>query len=216
MKRDVRISLSLFLALGLCIAPHLLWANNVDQAQSSHANSTSALHEAAQMVVAPAWLKNGIDARKTHPGQRFQAVLDRTIQLHDGTTLDKGAELLGRVTTDQTKAGIQQLALRFTRAQLKDGRSIPIKATVLEVAGPAGEYGYNLADDSMHWDHKTLRVDQIKAFRDVDMHSRIAGKNSALFVAQQGKDVKLGPLSQMLLAITARPSAQQSNMKGGI
>lgn len=218
MKSDARISLSVAIALGALLCPHASWAHVVDTTQGTQQSSSTviALHEAKQMVAGAVELKRELDSRKIHPGQTFQARLDQTIHLKNGPELKAGTTLLGEVTADKARSGTDRLSLRFTEARLKDGKTIPIKATVIEVAPPAFDSGIRLADEISPWHGHTLRVDQLNVLRDVDMHSNIDSKNSVSFVAEDNHDVKLDALSQMELAIAERPARQSSKAKGGI
>lgn len=68
------------------------------------------------------------------------AVLARTTEptkLKDGTDLPKGTHLVGKVTEVKLKAdkeGPSKVGLLFTKAQLKDGKEIPITMALVSVA----------------------------------------------------------------------------------
>jgi hypothetical protein len=211
MNSGARVALSVALAFGAFVSPQ--FARAVDN-QSGQGASASASQEASQMVPATVDLKNEIDARKLHPGDPFEAVLQQNVQLKNGPKLHHGTLLMGTVTTDQTAEGDARLALRFTRAQLKNGLVIPIKATVVEIAQPQEDSGMNVADESGLWSPQTLRVDQVNALSGVDLHSAIASPNSAVFVSNKKDDVKLIAGSQIVVAI----AAQQGNneMQGSL
>lgn len=217
MKGRATLSLSLALAFGAFACPHFARAvdaqNNQPapaQAQDNSAQNNSARSEAAEMVPATVNLKKGIDARKLHPGDRFQAVLQHDVQLKNGPKLKGGTVLTGTVVADQVQSGNTRLALRFTRAEMKDGKSIPIKATVIEIARPEADSGVNVGDETGLWSPTTLRVDQIGAVSGVDLHSAIASHNSAVLVSNKKDDVKLSAGSQMVLAIAARQSSNSN------
>lgn len=165
------------------------------------------------MVPATVDLKHTLDARKVHPGDHFEAVLQHDVQLKNGPKLDGGTVLLGTVTADSTQPGNLRLALRFTQARMKNGQTVPIKATVIQIAQPAwgAGTGTNLANQSGLWSPRTLRVDQIGAFSGVDMHSAIASRNSAVLVSKKKDDVKLVAGSQMELAIARRSHNSMRN-----
>ena len=99
-----------------------------------------------------------------------------------------------------------RLALRFSKAELKDGKLIPIKATIVGLFPPQAENGegYNIAAGDQQpngWNASTLQVDQIGVVSGVDLHSRIAARNSGVFVTTKKDDVKLSSGSELLLAI---------------
>jgi len=219
MKGEARISLSVALACAVLFYPHFAHAAaakavSASSSATQRAVQVSAKKEALKMVPADANLIKGIDARKIHAGDQFRATLQRTVHLKNGPELKSGTVLLGTVTADQTKPGDARLALRFTRAELKDGKVIPIKATVMEIAPPTDGFGENLADETSDWNGHTLNVDELGAFSGVDMHSSIASRNSAVFVSKKNDDVKLDAGTQISLAIAERGS-QRASTKGG-
>lgn len=213
MKGDVTISLSAVIALGALLCPHASWARAVDTTQNIRNTSTqaAAVNEAARMVPAAVELRKNLDSRDIRPGQTFQARLDNTIQLKNGPELKSGSILIGKVTADKASSGTDRLSLRFTEARLKNGATVPIKATVMEVAAPASDSGVRLANETDMWHGHTVRVDQIGVLHDVDMHSNVASKNSATFVAEDNHAVKLNSLSQMVVAVAALPSVKSAS-----
>lgn len=210
MKSGATIALSVALAFGAFAAPHS--ARAVDHPSNQQ---TAAKQEAAQMVPAALDLKGMLDARKVHSGDHFEAVLQDDVQLKNGPKLDRGTVLVGTVTTDHTAQGNLRVALRFTRAQMKDGQAIPIKATVVEIAKPdRSQWGMNIADESGLWSPHTLRVDQINALSGIDLHSAIASRNSAVFVSHKKDNLKLMPGSQFVVAIAARQNHNNAMRHG--
>lgn len=175
-------------------------------AMSSTATSPAAQQEAAQMVSAQAHLVKTLDARKVKPGQKFEAIVDGTIHLKDGTELRHGTVLIGSIATDDAdSSGPSRLALNFTDAKLKDGKMVPIQATIAGVAGPATDTGYaNGNPPPAAWTDNALVIDEQGALSGVDLHSRIAGANSGVFVSSRRDDIKLSAGSQLSLAIAAR------------
>jgi hypothetical protein len=167
------------------------------------------------MVPAQVALENGLDARKAKPGEEFRARLDHTVHLKNGTELPHGTVLIGEVTTDdmQTK-GNSRLALRFTKAELKDGKTIPLKATIVGVQPP--DWDSPSGEDQTYqlpWSDHTLQVDQEGVLSGVDLHSRIASNNSGVFVTTKKDDVKLSAGSELTLAV-AQQNPQQASRSG--
>lgn len=184
--------------------------NSQDTANSSSASSSSGprgKNEAAQMVPARAYLVRKLDAKNDKPGSRFVAKLAGTVHLKDGTELPRGTELLGTVATDEMQLkGNSKLALRINEARLKDGKKIPVKATIVGVFGPETQSasGYYIApgqEEPNTWTNKILTVDQLDVLPGVELHSRIAGNNSGVFVTKKKDDVKLSGGSELALAI---------------
>jgi hypothetical protein len=71
-----------------------------------------------------------------------------TAKLKDGLELPKGSHILGRVTDVKLKAdkdGPSKLGLLFDKAQLKDGKEIPIALALVSIAPPWGRGSANTA-----------------------------------------------------------------------
>jgi hypothetical protein len=221
IKHGSAFPLSVAAACLALITPQLSRAANPtagNSAMNSLSASPSARQEAAQMVSGQAHLLKTLDGKKTQAGRQFEAVVDHTIHLKDGTELPHGTVLIGRVAKDQMDpAGPSQLALRFTEAKLRDGKTVPIRAMIAGTTGPSSYAGYmaeNTAPPS--WSRGILQVDEEGALGDVDLHSRIAGANSGTFVSTKKDDVKLRAGSQFSLAITAQSNPNMASMKGGV
>ncbi len=191
---------------------------NTPAAMAQSANSASnrpGSAEAEQMVPARAYLTRKLDANNAKPGTQFTADVSKTVTLKDGTELPRGTKLIGTVATDDMNMqGASKLALRITKAELKDGKTIPVKATIVGVYGPESEtaQGYNVTpgdEQANDWTKNTLAIDEINAMSGVDLHSRIGGRNSGVFVSKKKDDVKLSAGSELALAIAARPNGQQ-------
>lgn len=163
--------------------------------------------EAMRMVPARAALAETLDAKKTRPGHVFRATLSNTVHLDNGPELPAGTVLVGAVVTDDMQLkGTSKLALRFTKAELKDGQVVPIKATIVGVFAPewVSPQGYPVeaGDQAPNtWNDGTLQIDQIDATPGVDLHSRIASRNSGVFVSTTKDDVRLNRGSEIALAI---------------
>ena len=163
-------------------------------------------HEAALMRPGRATLVKTIDAAHDQSGQTVDAKLQGKVRLTNGTELPRGTMLLGKVTADDMQQqGKSKLALRFDEARLKDGTTVPIRATIV------GFYGAGSVEESPEevdngplpnqWTAKTVQLDQEDAIPGVDLHSRIASHNSGVFVATKKDDVKLREGSEIEFAI---------------
>ena len=205
MKIGSAVSVSFVLALSTLTFPQFARARGVNPTQPARPSASvmQAKREAALMIPVAANLKYGIDARKVHPGDPIQAVVQETVHLKNGPELEGGTLLIGTVTADQMKPGSARLALRFTSAKLKNGQVVPIKATVLLIGPPVYNYTseQRLVDEAALWHGHTLQVDQLGALHNIDMHSKIASKNSAVFVSRKNDNMKLDSDSQLVLAI---------------
>lgn len=203
--------------------PGLVKAQSSMQPQSSQHTTNAANQgraEAAQMVPAQAYLLHKLDAKDMKPGSRFTARLSDTVHLKNGPELPKGTELIGNISTDEMQLkGTSKLALRITEAQLNDGKTVPVKATIVGVFAPETETmnGNNVApgqEQANDWTNKVLRVDQLNVVGGVDLHSSVNGTNSGVLVATKKDDVKISAGSELALAIAAQ-NGEQSGANGG-
>lgn len=199
-------------------------AKSVQNSADSSATMTTStstpggVEKASEMVPARAAVTSTLDANKLKPGDKIRVKLADTVHLKNGRELPDGTELIGVVSTDNMHPGNAKLAIRFTEAKLKRGGMIPIKATIVGVFPPEAENGLGydvVAGDQQpnSWTASTLQIDQLGALSGVDLHSRIAGSNSGVFVTTKKSDVKLAEGSELTLAIGAA-NESQSAMKG--
>jgi hypothetical protein len=160
------------------------------------------------MVPAQAILENEIDARKMQPGQQFRATMSEAVRLKNGPELPRDTVLVGTIATDQMHAGgTSTLALRFSKAELRDGKVVPIEADIMGVAPPpdGGTWGYDEGAASLEpWNGETLRIDERGTLSGIDFHGSIASTNSGVFVSTKKDNMKLQRGSQLSLAIAAR------------
>jgi hypothetical protein len=188
--------------------PLFAGAQNTQNSQAS--DTPQATATAARMVPVYAALSRTLDARKDHPGSSVEAKLTRKARLSDGTELPPGSILMGRVVEDDMQQhGRSKLALRFDQARLKDGKVIPLQATIVGIFGPvygAADEGYDTANN---WTNATVQVDQLNVVPGVDLHSNIASQDSGVFVSTKKDDVKLPQGSEVQFAIA--PQASQAN-----
>jgi len=176
---------------------------------------------AMRMVPARAALNGAIVASKVKAGDEFRATLGEKVQLNNGPKLPAGTILIGQISTDDTnQSGTSKLALRFTSAKLKDGQTVPIKATIVGIldTGLANEDTYRLNPSDqvpVTWNDGTLVVDQVDAMSGVDLHSKIASQNSGVFVSTKDniKLVKGGEL-ELAIAQQQHPTQQTSGVNG--
>jgi hypothetical protein len=221
MKTKVGSNLLFVVALLVFFCPRPSWTQAGQDAQATDNNNTapSATQDsaAAQMVPAQAILEKDLDGKTAQSGQQFRATLSSTIQLKNGPELPRGTVLVGTVAGGSgTGNGATTLALRFSQANLKDGKSIPIVATIVGIAPPQrndGAFDTNDVAPPESWDGKTLQSDIVGAESGVDLHSKIAGENSGVFVTTKKSDVKLAASSQLALAIGAQSAV--AGMNGG-
>jgi len=125
-------------SLALVVIPAIFLTNPVAVAQTQAAAapqpSSPEIHAVLEKIVHPKKVKVGdeVVARMTEP-----------TKLTDGTELPKGTKVIGKVTEVKMKADKEspsKLGLMFDKAQLKDGKEIPVTMALVSVA-PRWEQG---------------------------------------------------------------------------
>ena len=92
-------------------------------------------------------LDRTLDSKSAAVGQVVTAKLDGTVTTADGTKLPRGTELVGKIAEVKNANGNPvSVSLLFTSAKLKDGKEIPVKATVLAAFPEADPVGVSLGD----------------------------------------------------------------------
>jgi hypothetical protein len=92
-------------------------------------------------------LDRTLDSKSAAVGQVVTAKLDGTVTTADGTKLARGTELIGKIAEVKNANGSPvSVSLLFTSAKLKDGKEIPVKATVLAAFPEADPVGVSLGD----------------------------------------------------------------------
>ena len=220
MKREAAISLSVVVVCLTLLYPQFAQARNAaGLPPATNTANPAGQRQALLMVPAEASLIKGLNAKKIKSGYMFQARLGETVHLKNGPELPRGTLLLGTVGTDRMeKTGISRMALRFTQAKLKNGKLVPIKATIVAITSPDDDSYEDPATEGLTqlWNSKILQIDQLNAISGVDLHSKIASKDSGVLVSNKKDDVKLSAGSQITLAIAASTDSQQSRTNGGI
>jgi hypothetical protein len=193
-------------------------AQNMQPMENSEANASqmSAQQMASRMVLADADLSSYLDAGKLAPGDTIWATLDHKVRLQDGTVLPAGARFQGSIVTDpRQEDGAASLAVRFTQAVMKDGRTIPIKATIVGTHQSA--YGIPFDTDgnspettTYNWTANLLGIEQVGVVPHVNLYSNIASPNSGVFVATGGHNLRITPDIEVELAIAPLNGAQAS------
>ncbi len=219
MNSKAILAVSIAFAIFALAHPGVACAQDSTNVSTTDPNVSASVaqREASRMVPAQAVLEKTIDAKKMQPGEQFQATLRETVHLKDGLELPRDTVLVGTIATDQMRSGgTSTLALRFTKAQLKDGKVVPIQADIMGVTPPSGTAVWDNDDPDaslLPWDGKSLQVDEPDALSGFDFHGRIGSPNSGVFVSTKRDEMKLSSGSDLSLAIAARSTKA---MNGGV
>lgn len=166
--------------------------------------------EKVQLVSAGAQLAHKIDSKTARQGQTVKAKLTSSVKTGEGMKLDKGTMLIGKVEQVErgNGNGPSRLSIVFDRARLKNGRMIPVKATLLGAyPSNAGDYyagastNGNLIPGEPHSISFQEKVDQMPGtLSHVGMHSAVQSSVSATFVSS-GRSIELRKGTRLQLAI---------------
>lgn len=158
------------------------------------------------MVPARADLTKPLNSSGSRAGEKFEATLNGKVHLKNGAELPKGTRLVGKIVNDSANQnGESTLTLRFTQAELKDGKTVPIQATIVGLYAAADEYmpSYRVTQMPNYWTPKTLQVDQVNALNHVDLHSRIGAANSGVLQSSKS-NIHFSTGTEFALAIAQR------------
>ncbi|HTW48462.1 MAG TPA: hypothetical protein VMD92_10955 [Acidobacteriaceae bacterium] len=186
-----------YLALG--VATGLLGFSGSAFAQSGAQNW--------QLVGVNARLDRTINSDSVKQGQAVEAKLDGTIT-SNGVKIEKGTELLGTVADAAPSAnrGPASLTLLFTKAQLKDGKQIPVKVTLLAAypssAGEDATYGDSIVPPAPRHVNAEQKIDQEPGMLGhVALKGSVQGQNSGTFWKTDGNfQLKAGTFLQVGIA----------------
>lgn len=180
-------------------------------------NDNGTQSDTSWLAGATARLDHTLDAKTAKTGQVVAAKLEGAVKTADGTELPRGTELRGTVAAVQAPGSGQaaSVSLLFDRAQLKDGKTVPVKVTIIG-AYPSDENQQAIYGNSgMAAAPKRVpaqdRFDQEPGtLSHVAMTSRVSGHNSATFTNRNG-DVTLRQGTFLQVGIAPK----QSGMSAG-
>jgi hypothetical protein len=86
-----------------------------------------------------ATLERSVDARRAKPGDEVTAKMNEDYTTASGVTIPRGSRLVGRVSEARGHArgesgAASQLGIVFDKAELPDGREVPMRATIQALA----------------------------------------------------------------------------------
>jgi hypothetical protein len=175
-----------------------------------------------QLMGANARLINTVDTKKVSPGEAITAKLTSTVKEAGSVELPKGTLLIGRVDQVQPSANGSPatLSVTFDQAKLSDGRTVPVKATLLGAYPEnAGDYYVETGNGgaligglpaSVPADQK---IDQEPgALGNVEMRSAVQSSASGVFSSKNRNiDLKSGTQLQVAIAPEAPTATRSGN-----
>ena len=173
----------------------------------------------SELAGGTARLDHSLDAQNARQGQRVEAKLNDTVKTNAGLDLPKGTELIGTVTEVKASenGGPSSMSLLFTKAQMKDGRMIPVKVTLIGAypSSAAGmqPYGEQTMPPPPRRVSPKEKIDQEAGLLShVSMHAAAEAHNSATFRDKDGNlRLKAGTYFQVGVA----PANSSNSMANG-
>ncbi|MGB6131541.1 MAG: hypothetical protein WBG54_07160 [Acidobacteriaceae bacterium] len=205
------------LSLGLATATFAFAGAAFAQPSASAQNGVMEPAQHWHLVGATVRLDHALSTKSARQGQMVEAKLNGSVKTPDGVDLPKGAELIGRVDRVQASqsGGPAMLSLVFTKAEMKDGKTVPVKVTVIG-AYPSDEAALAVNGDQTMGSaprhvNSRARVDQEAGLLShVSMHSAVQNHNSARFEKRDG-DFTLKAGTYLQVAIAPRPANPTMN-----
>ncbi len=159
-------------------------------------------------------LDRTLDSRSAAAGQVVTAKLDGTVTTADGTKLPKGTELIGKVADVKNANGAASVSLVFTSAKLKDGKEIPVKATVLAAYPQSDPVADTLGGAPQpapaQVEGDSVFDQQAGALEHVEMTSAVKDHNSGTFSSTTG-NFKLLAGTGLQVGIASASTASGTN-----
>ena len=174
------------------------------------------------LVSADALVVQNIDSKNAAQGQAIMAKLTSNVKEAGRAELPKGTLLVGQV--EQVEASSHdrpsKLSIVFNQARLRDGRTIPVKVTLLS-ASPAANDGSYYGDSGTLPDKVEAHiisdhdaVDQEPGILGhVAMHSAVKDNVSAVFTSKD-RNINLKRGTQLQIAIAPEAAQSQGTANG--
>jgi len=183
-------------------------------ATCSYAAARTSSSKNLQLVSADARLIQSVDTKDVAAGQLITAKLTSDVKDGESMNLPKGTMLIGKVEHVQMSKdkGPAKLSLVFDEAKLSDGKTIPVKATLLSAyPADAGSYWAPTSDSVLpnepHFISSQERIDQEPGtLSHVAMHSAVASKVSGVFLSKD-RDIHLKSGTQFQIALAPSTAA---------
>lgn len=210
-------NLSLSVGTATLILTGAAMAQSTSQTAPADQATQSQASQDWQLVGVNARLDHTLDANSVRQGQKIEAKLDESVKTASGVKLDKGAKLCGTVTQVEksSNGGPSSMSVAFTTVQTKDGKQLPVKATLLAAfpssARSESTYGIATMPPAPRHVKSDEKIDQeTGTLGHVSLHSRVQGENSGTFMNKDG-NVKLAAGTYLQVGIAPMNSNMTSS-----
>ncbi len=157
-------------------------------------------------------LNNALNSNKASTGQMVTARLTMNTKAVNGVKLPRGTKLIGKVAKVEHGMGSNptRVTLRFNKARLPSGKTIPVKATLLGAMPPASGF-YSAAADVFPTTSNPVPADRQViqkpgVLHHISMQSSAKSNNSGTFISKK-KNITLPAGTQLRLAIAPEQNA---------
>lgn len=172
--------------------------------------SMSAAAASAQSLTGVnAKLVTSLDSQTAKVGQQVAVKLNDSVKITNGETLPKGTQLVGTVSEVKAAQGRTPASVTvvFNTAELKSGKKIPVKATVLAAYPASGGDGLDVLGAAPAEVNAKFSVDQEPgALPGVTLKSAVQNPESATFSKDNG-NFKLASGSFLQLGVAPAGAA---------
>lgn len=125
--------------------------SNATQTQTAQTQNGSAPAQIPAGVVIPAQLSKSVDAKKAKPGDKVEAKTTMDLLSHGQVVIPRDTKVIGHVTAAKPRSKESpdsNVALAFDRISLKDGRDVPVKASVQAIGRSLNAQAGNVGEPS--------------------------------------------------------------------
>ncbi|MFT4114827.1 hypothetical protein [Silvibacterium sp.] len=157
---------------------------------------------ALTLMSGDAVLTRSLNTKSAAPGQIVTVELTSSVHTSQGVDLPRGTKLLGKVESVSAAKdqGPSKLVLTFNQAQLKGGKTVQVKATLVSLS--SGDQ----ADEIPEAVSTSGVFDEVASgIGDTTMHSEVKADNSGTLSSQRG-DIKLASGTKFLVAVDTTAS----------
>lgn len=158
-----------------------------------------------------AQLDRNLDTKTAAPGQVVTAKLDGTVKTAEGLRVPRGSELIGKVDAVKSSdnGGPASVTISFSSARLKNGKTIPVKVTVVaaypqSAGGSSDGSDQTLPPPPSQVNSDTTVQQDAGALGKVSLKSAVKSDNSGTFTRADG-DFRLSAGTYLQVGIA--PSA---------
>ncbi|MGC1783149.1 MAG: hypothetical protein WA708_11570 [Acidobacteriaceae bacterium] len=173
-----------------------------------------------KLVSVNAKLVDPLNSRKATQGQTITAKLTNGVKAPGATELPDGTTLIGKVKQVEVSQnrGPAKISIVFDRARLKNGREIPIKATLLAAYPPVSAYNLSAAASYLPVQPRTISsqntvMQEPGTLPHVAMQSAVESSISGVFTSKN-HNIDLGRGTRLQLAIAPEPASSMLAQKG--